>query len=120
MFFGFIVIMRYIGYRETMTLAEKGLVHPARNGGGKGALVWGIVITSLGLALCVGLWPLGPAVGVHNFPLGMGPWMLLGIIPTFFGLGLVLVYVLTRESKKANGAVGGEAPKTDEMAPKNE
>ena len=35
--FFFIVIMRFIGYRETLHLAEKGLVRPDRsaNGGGK-------------------------------------------------------------------------------------
>ena len=59
--FIFVVVMRFIGYRETLHLAEKGLVRPDRtaNGGGKDTLRWGVVITAVGLALCVGLYPIG-------------------------------------------------------------
>ena len=99
-FLGFIFGMRYLNYKETMELAEKGLVRPARaNGNGKAALIWGIIITAIGLALIIGLWPLGIMVN-SNAPLGFGPWMLTGLIPTFFGLALVLIHVLTREEKE--------------------
>lgn len=98
--FGFILLMRFLAYKETLELAEKGLVKPQRNGNGKGTLVWGIIIAAVGLALILGLWPLGYGFGGTNFPLGFGPWMLLGLIPTFFGLALILIYVLTREEKK--------------------
>ncbi len=97
---GFILLMRFISYKETLALAEKGLVKPARNGGnGKGALVWGIIITALGLATTLGLWPLGLLLGA-DLPFGFGPWMLAGLLPTFFGLALILIYVLTRQEKK--------------------
>src|SRR4051812_32579707 len=98
--FFFIVVMRFIGYRETLHLAEKGLVRPDRsaNGGGKDTLRWGIVITAVGLALCLGLYPIGLLPG-SSFPLGIGPWMIAGFLPTFFGLGLILIYVLTHEAK---------------------
>ena len=100
--FIFIVAMRFIGYRETLHLAEKGLVRPDRtfggNGSGKDTLRWGIIITAVGLALCVGLYPIGLLPG-SNFPLGIGPWMIAGFLPTFFGLGLILIYVVTRENK---------------------
>lgn len=98
--FIFIVAMRYIGFRETMQLAEKGLVRPGRGAGGNGkdALRWGIVITAVGLALCAGLYPIGLLAG-NTFPLGIGPWMIAGFLPTFFGLGLILIYVLTRDEK---------------------
>ena len=90
--FGFIALMRYISYRETIALAEKGLVRPAKvqkNGKNSlNALRWGIVIASIGFAVLIGVFPVG------------GPVMLVGLIPTFFGLGLVLIYVLTRESDK--------------------
>jgi hypothetical protein len=87
--FCFIALMRYISYRETLALAEKGLVRPAKDrSNGQNALRWGIVIASVGIALIVGLFPIG------------GPLLLVGLIPTFFGLGLVLIYVLTRESDK--------------------
>jgi hypothetical protein len=93
--FGFIALMRFISYRETLALAEKGLVRPAKvqkNGkNGLNALRWGIVIASIGLAVLIGVFPIG------------GPVLLVGLIPTFFGLGLVLIYVLTRKSDKEEG-----------------
>lgn len=98
--FGFILLLRFLAYRETLALAEKGLVKPQRNGNSKSTLVWGIIITAVGLALMLGLWPLGYGFGGTNFPLGFGPWMLLGLVPTFFGVALILIYVLTREEKK--------------------
>ena len=99
--FAFILLMRYLSYRETMELAEKGLVKPQRNGSsGKGALIWGIIITAVGLATILGMWPLGYSFGATNYPLGFGPWMLVGLLPTFFGVALILIHVLTRENKK--------------------
>lgn len=98
--FGFILLMRFMAFKETLALAEKGLVKPARNGSnGKGALVWGIIITAIGLATTIGMWPLGMLLGT-DLPFGFGPWMLAGLLPTFFGVALILIYVLTREDKK--------------------
>jgi len=101
--FGFIVVMRYLGYRETLALAEKGLVRPdrMRGGNGKDTLRWGIAIAAIGMALCVGLYPIGFIGSGSRFPLGFGPWMLAGLLPMFFGLALILIYVLTREDNKA-------------------
>jgi hypothetical protein len=98
--FGFIVVMRFIAFRETMSLAEKGLVKPERRNG-NGALVWGIMITAVGLALCIGLFPLGWWIGgIGGFPAFVGPWLLPGLVPVFFGLGLILIHVLTHEPKE--------------------
>jgi len=107
----FIVVMRYLSYRETLKLAEKGLMRPIRSSGnGKATLIWGIIITAIGLALMVGLWPLGVMLGA-TAPFGFGPWMLAGLLPTFFGLALILIYVLTaRESQSKND--GDDAPET--------
>jgi hypothetical protein len=95
--FGFFGYLRWLRYKETLFLAEKGLLRPERNGGkGKGTLRWGIVITALGIALCLGLYPVGFIGGMGGeFPLRFGPWMLFGLIPTFFGLALVVIYYLT-------------------------
>lgn len=99
-FLGFIYAMRYLNYKETMQLAEKGLVKPVRaNGNGNGALIWGIIIAAIGLALIIGLWPLGTMLNTE-IPFGFGPWMLGGLLPTFFGLALILIHVLTREDKE--------------------
>ena len=99
--FAFIVAMRYIRYKETLALAEKGLVRPERNGGGNDALKWGIAITALGLALSVGLYPLGFWIDqAEQLPLHFGPWMLAGLLPMFFGLGLILIHILTKKDDK--------------------
>lgn len=103
--FGFFAFLRFLSYKETLALAEKGLVkpqHSSGNGNGKGALIWGILITAVGLALTIGMWPLG-FIGNTGFPLGFGPWMIVGLIPMFFGLGLILIYVLTHDREKKNG-----------------
>ena len=94
--FGFLAFLRYMNYRETVTLAEKGLTHPEPRPG-SGLLRWGIVVTALGLALSLGLYPIGFAAG-YDYPLRLGPWMLGGFIPLFLGLGLILLHVLTRKN----------------------
>jgi len=102
LFFGF---LRYMRYKETLALADRGMLTPtpaARNG--RDALRWGIVITLMGLALTCGLYPIGWAVGGDEFPLGFGPWMLAGLIPTAFGLSLLIIYRVTRDE---NGAAAG-------------
>jgi hypothetical protein len=105
--FGFFGYLRYLRYKETLALAEKGLVLPQHAVNGKGALRWGISLTALGIALCLGLYPVGWIAARGEFPLNFGPWMLLGLLPTFFGLGLVLIYALTarehRETEPSNG-----------------
>ena len=113
--FIFIVAMRYLSYRETMQLAEKGLVRPGRGAGGDGkdTLRWGIVITAVGLALCLGLYPIGLLPG-NTFPFGIGPWMIAGFLPTFFGLGLILIYVLTHEARDQQPPA---APKVEHRPP---
>jgi sterol desaturase/sphingolipid hydroxylase (fatty acid hydroxylase superfamily) len=95
--FAFFAYLRWLRYKETVVLAEKGLLRPEReNRRGKGTLRWGIVITALGIALCLGLFPIGfiSRLG-YGFPLRFGPWMLLGLLPTFFGLALVLIFFIT-------------------------
>ncbi|MEW6404781.1 MAG: DUF6249 domain-containing protein [Chloroflexota bacterium] len=95
---GFILLMRYLSYKETLALAEKGLVKPARsaNGNGNGALIWGVILSAVGVALLLGLWPLGYMFDT-DLPLAFGPWMLIGLLPLFFGLALILIHVLTRK-----------------------
>jgi hypothetical protein len=100
--FFYLIVVRFLDYREAVKLAEKGLVRPAaaRDANGAGTLRWGIAIAAIGLALTLGLWPIGFYGGTAVYPLGVGPWMLVGFIPLFFGLGLVLVYLISREPKK--------------------
>lgn len=94
------IAWRYLNYREVLALAERGLAPPEKKRSGKATLRWGIAISAIGLALCLGLYPLGASFN-DIYPFGLGPWMLLGIVPLFFGLSLILIYVLTydREEK---------------------
>ena len=95
--FAFLILLRFLNYKETLALAEKGLVRPqAEPKNGKSTLRTGIIVASIGLALLFGLWPIGIN---SNFPLGFGPWMIVALIPLFIGLGMVLIHVLTREPK---------------------
>ena len=93
--FGFLAFMRYMNYKETIALAEKGLTRPEARSG-KGLLRWGIVITAIGFAFSLGLYPIGYDSG-NNYPLHLGPWMLGGFVPLFLGLGLVLLHYLTEK-----------------------
>ena len=92
--FGFLAYSRYLRHKEVLLLAEKGLVYPERKNG-KDVLRWGIVITAIGLALLLGLLPLA----IED------TWILLlpGLLCTFFGLSLVLIYVLTRPVEVKSG-----------------
>ena len=93
--FGLLAFLRYMNYRETIALAEKGLTPPQKiSGSGKGMLRWGVIVTALGLALTIGLYTIG-FDSAEPYPLHLGPWMLGGFVPLFLGIGLILIHYLT-------------------------
>ena len=91
--FGFLAFLRYMNYKETIALAEKGLTKPESKSN-KNLLRWGIITTAIGLALTIGLYTIGFDSG-DNYPLHLGPWMLGGFVPLFLGIGLILIHYLT-------------------------
>jgi phosphoglycerol transferase MdoB-like AlkP superfamily enzyme len=93
--FGFLAFLRYISYRETIALAEKGLMKPESRSTIR-LLRWGIIITALGFALTIGLYLIG-FTSADTYPFHLGPWMLGGFVPLFLGLGLVLLHYLTEK-----------------------
>ena len=100
-FFGFIVLLRYISYRERMALIAHG-IDPGmlrRQRRSVGILRAGLIITMVGLALTVGLYPIGfilpPTFAA--IPLHFGPWLLPGLIPLAVGIALITSYYLERE-----------------------
>jgi hypothetical protein len=107
--FGTIVVVRWFKHREILAMVEKGLLpaqyaqymNASRGRGGRGLLGWGIALVALGLALMIGLWPLGfTRAGVENpYPLRFGPWMLAGLLPLFIGLALLITYFLIRKEE---------------------
>ena len=94
-FFGLIALIRYLNYRKTIALAEQGLTPPERKPN-QPLLRWGIVLSSLGVALTLGLYFAGFAA-YGDYPFHLGPWMLGGLIPLFLGLGLVLLHYSTEK-----------------------
>lgn len=99
--FGYLAYRRRLHHNELMAMVEKGLIEvPPETRNGKDTLRWGIVITAMGAAFCLGLYPLGFVIG-GDFPLNFGPWMLIGLVPAFFGLALILIYLFTHDRKAA-------------------
>jgi hypothetical protein len=118
--FGTIVALRWFKHREIMAMVEKGIVPqrydtpPRRNG--RALLGWGIVMAALGLALVVGLWPIGFARAgmASRYPLNFGPWMLMGLIPFAFGLALLIIYFLLRK-ENGNGSSSAQIEEPQEL-----
>jgi len=100
----FITINRYITYRERVELARLGFSledltkQAAQAHRGNSGVLWGGVITAAGgVALLLGL-----------STLGTGVWLLGGLIPLFVGLGMVLIYLMTRGAPASPATMGEE------------
>ena len=110
--FAYAAFSRQKKHQETIALIEAGLMEAPKQKmpktkNGKGALRWGIVTSFLGLALTIGLYPLGFAfnIGSTTYPLNFGPWMLIGLIPAFFGLSLIVVYFVTQDKPEEDQTI---------------
>lgn len=107
-FFSFIVLLRYIDHRERMALIMRGIDpnrwrRPRR---GIGVLRAGLIVAMVGLALTIGLYPLGfmlpPAF--TSTPFHFGPWLLPGLIPLGVGSALIISYYLVQDSQPPRDA----------------
>lgn len=106
--FGTLIVVRWFRHKELVAMAEKGLLPEqfagkgaGRARGSRGFLVWGAVLTGLGIALFLGLLPVAVTY-VDDSPL-----LILGLVPLCLGLGLLIVYFVTRKEDKT---AGREAP----------
>jgi hypothetical protein len=101
-FCGFIVLLRYIEHRERMALISRG-IDPnrlRRQRRGVGVLRAGLITAMVGLALTIGLYPLGFMVPfISETPLHFGPWLLPGLIPLGVGGALVIGYYLGQDNQ---------------------
>ena len=102
-FFGFIVLLRYLHHRERMALITHGInpdsVRKQRRS--RGMLRAGLITAMVGLALTVGLYPIGfmlPATFTST-PFHLGPWLLPGLIPLGVGLALISSYYLEQNTQ---------------------
>jgi hypothetical protein len=94
--FGFLLLMRYINYKENIKMADSGIIplqKPKRN---RWLLIVGWIGSVLGGLLSAVMWVVG--IKTINeaglYPLALGPWMLIGLAPLFFGLCMLLIYVI--------------------------
>ncbi len=102
-FCGFIVLLRYIEHRERMALIARG-IDPnrlRRQRRGVGVLRAGLIVAMVGLALTIGLYPLGFMLPSYmtETPLHFGPWLLPGLIPLGVGGALVIGYYLGQDNQ---------------------
>lgn len=103
LFCGFIVLLRYIEHRERMALIARGIDPHAlrRQRHGVGVLRAGLIIAMVGLALTIGLYPLGFMLpsSITQAPFHFGPWLLPGLIPLGVGVALVISYYLGQDNQ---------------------
>jgi hypothetical protein len=104
-FFGFIILLRYLHHRETMALISHGInperLHRQRRS--RGMLRAGLIITMVGLALTIGLYPVGFFLPpTFATPFHLGPWLLPGLIPLGVGIALIGSYYLEQNAQISN------------------
>ena len=87
---GFAVYSRYLQHKETLALAEKGLLKDESVEKGKAIFRWGLIFNALGLILILVMIPFA----WNNI------WVLflLGLLPLAMGVGLLIIFVLMQES----------------------
>src|SRR5579864_219200 len=106
-FLGFIAVLRYIDHRERMAMIARGIdpYRLRRRRHGTGLLRAGLIVAMVGLALTIGLYPLGyilPA-SFTSTPLHVGPWLLPGLIPLAVGSALVISVYLGQDPRSPDG-----------------
>ncbi len=104
-FLSFLALLRYLDHRERMAMILRGITPPDKRRNRlprpmrvkrAGVLQGGLITAMVGLALTIGLYPLGyilPASLVA--PYHFGPWLLAGLIPLAVGVALILGHYLT-------------------------
>ena len=104
--FGFIAFIRYLEYKETVALAERGLLRQKedreQNDKIGATRNWGIVIFITGIGLTIGLSMIGGSAAIF------------GIIATFFGLSLI---VLSRVNRHKGGEESEEVVANEPASP---
>lgn len=108
-FFSFIVALRYLHHREKMALISKG-INPAglrRQRRSRGMLRAGLITSMVGLALTIGLYPIGFFLpSTLAIPFHLGPWLLPGLIPLGVGMALIFSYYLEQNAQTTTDETG--------------
>jgi hypothetical protein len=103
-FLSFLSLRRYLEHRERMAMIARGITPPERHRSlsqpmfirRAGVLQAGLITAMVGLALTLGLYPIGFYVPLSLVgPYHLGPWLLAGLIPLAVGGALILGHYLT-------------------------
>ncbi len=96
--FGFFAFLRYLRHKETMMMVEKGLLHREDlapvSSSDRTLINRGILLIAIGFALCLGLLPIGFFVQRNGESMLFGPWLIVGLLPLFIGLAIVIQALL--------------------------
>ncbi len=104
---GFILILKYLRLKETEMLLASGvspetIERQRAERPSRAALFAGLIVSMVGLALSIALYPIGFIIG-SRFPLGLGPWMIAGFLPLFIGVALILWHYLSNSPEDRGG-----------------
>lgn len=95
---GFSALARYFKHKERMAMIERGIYpgseeepEPASKSS-ESTLTAGLIVGMIGLAITLGL-----------LTLGIGPWLIGGLVPTAIGAGLVIGHYLQNRQEKGRG-----------------
>jgi hypothetical protein len=104
-FLSFLSLRRYLEHRERMAMIARGITPPDKRRNTRpqsllvrraGVLQGGLITAMVGLALTLGLYPIGFYVPQSLVgPYHLGPWLLAGLIPLAVGCALILGHYLT-------------------------
>ncbi len=104
-FLSFLSLRRYMEHRERMAMIARGITPPEDRRRSlsqpllirrAGVLQGGLITAMVGLALTLGLYPIGFYVPLSLVgPYHIGPWLLAGLIPLAVGGALILGHYLT-------------------------
>lgn len=104
-FLSFLSLRRYLEHRERMAMIARGITPPDKRRTTlpqhlfirrAGVLQAGLITAMVGLALTLGLYPIGFYVPLSLVgPYHIGPWLLAGLIPLAVGCALILGHYLT-------------------------
>ncbi|HEU5199343.1 MAG TPA: DUF6249 domain-containing protein [Ktedonobacterales bacterium] len=104
-FLSFLTLRRYMEHRERMAMILRGITPPEKRPNAlsqpklarrSGVLQGGLITAMVGLALTIGLYPIGFLVPPSlTGPDRLGPWLLAGLIPLAVGIALILGHYLT-------------------------
>ncbi|HLW00408.1 MAG TPA: hypothetical protein VKT82_17205 [Ktedonobacterales bacterium] len=104
-FLSFLSLRRYMEHRERMAMIARGITPPEDQRKSlsqpmfirrAGVLQGGLITAMVGLALTLGLYPIGFYVPLSLVgPYHLGPWLLAGLIPLAVGGALILGHYLT-------------------------